>query len=362
MSDDSAAGSIELVSVTPVSRVSEQYELFPEGKIRWWAGAPRPEGLFYAPGSHAKIERVPGVEPSEQFAVRQVWATPDSRWSRDHRFAFRVRELEQYGRYAFSVTARTNSTEPITIDASGVKPPEEELIPLASPLVQIEPSEEWKEYSATFETGTLTRVHFTTALTTMPTAVEAPWLELDNISITLVEGGVRPAVPDPAPGSLIANGSFEAWPNGADSPLGPFEPPLESYAKLEPTLQQVDDGRIAVHQIWSSSDAGAATMALFRAEVTVQPQTNYTFACRAARAGEGTAVVEVYGKRGNSYEVVSVPLLTIDNSAPGYHTYKATFSSGDYEVVAIATRVPQGVTAFPNRVLWDSWQLQETAP
>jgi hypothetical protein len=355
-----APGRMEVVSLEPVE--DTRSNVIRGGDFeKWWSGAPLPEGNFYQPVKRSSVKPVPGNAPTESTGLRQTWHEADSPWLPEGRFGFRATGLRPHSRYELTLHARTNSPESIKLLAHGVRGEQEQLVQLAIPLLEVTEGSGWQELKATFETGVLPDVHFTTALYTMPAVEGGPYLELDNISVVLQSRMGEPTAPAPTADNLIANGSFEVWPNGVELPLGPFQRPDNLFSTIEPHLHKPHDGRYSVHQIWTAHDREAAPNELFGVAAEVNPQTDYIFRCHASRAGGGTAAMEVYGKRGEEYFAIATPLFTIDNEKPGFVGYEGRFNSGDHTTVVVVVRVPESVTKFSNRVVWDNWRL-EPAP
>ncbi|MBI1319453.1 MAG: hypothetical protein GC168_10975 [Candidatus Hydrogenedens sp.] len=350
-----------VLSITPVEEVSSGDNLFPEGDFEdWWAGAPNPSGRYVPPGPASGIERVAGGEPGSgrgQYALKQTWAQPDSRFNELGRFGFHVEPLEPYAEYKLSLEARTNSAIPVQLTALGQQETDGPMVPLAIPLLSISQSEAWQPLEARFVTGVLPRIVFTTALTQFPESDEAPFLLIDNIHVEKIADGQKPESPAPDAGSLIANGSFELWPNGVAIPLGKYQGPDAEFSRIEPFMTVVKDGKIALHQVWEKGDGQAPPSKLFGVTAVVEPNKKYRFQCVATRPGESVAQIEVYGKKADGFQAIAAPLFLLDKNANNFSAYEGSFDSGPHDTVLIVSRAAGIAANAANRILWDLWQL-----
>lgn len=167
---------------------------------------------------------------------------------------------------------------------------------------------------------------------------------------------------DPNALPLIANGSFEDWPENSPDPAGPFVNPRAvraSWVLRRHVLDESPEGQIAARQRWSQSDSAARAPRLFGVRVhDLRPESNYRFSFRANTLGSVGAAVLVYGVYGgNKFAPIAVPLVELEGINE-WKDYTAWFDSGVFSEVKIATRSPAaGSVKFPLAMLWDDWQL-----
>jgi hypothetical protein len=168
---------------------------------------------------------------------------------------------------------------------------------------------------------------------------------------------IRP-VGDEREASLLPNGSFEDYYAGAPGPTGPYVHPAPDigHSTIQRSDAQPAEGRFAVAQEWRASDWEDAVDDLFGATIEgLRPQTAYTFRAQADPGeGLGGTIMLYFVREGGGYEPFHE--IVVEPGA-GFRTYSATFNTGPYTRLRIATLGPWQEGAYPSTILWDDWQL-----
>lgn len=352
-----APGELQVVAIRPVA-ADRGESLLPNGSFEdFYAGAFAPTGPYIHPApdlGHSAIRRADAPVADGRFAVAQQWTASDWQDAVDDLFGAEIGGLRPNTFYTFSAQADPGDGAGGTImlyyirDAGGYEPFHE---------IEVPPGPGYKTLSATFNTGPYTRVRVATL---------GPWQEgaypstihWDDWRLARATGGAADAVGVEYNG-LIPNGSFETWFSGSPAPVGGFVPPREGLGQssIRRESRNVAHGSVAVHQVWEHSDQQAGAPALFGIEIAnLSPNTRYRFAFKANTLGEYRARIVIFGFDPAAGAYAPLESLAIP-ARPGYKDYAVEFYTGDFSVIRIAARGPGPDGPFPNRVLWDAWEL-----
>lgn len=355
-------GQMEVLSIVPVETAPPP-PLIPASAFEtWWAGAPAPASeAIVLPRKGAELSRAKGNAADGELAIRQTWTAKDSPWNPENFFGVQVDELKPHTQYKLTGAAYTEDDSSATLEVYGFTGADTDLWHMDLGWVQVNPAEGWQTFEGAFATGELTTVRITAACYTEASEENPNTVLWDNWQLTEVGPAEWPEV-KPTEDNLIANGSFEIWVPGAPAPRGPFLAPHEGMdrSRVTPLLLAHPDGNVSLRQQWSESDREDAPTTLFGAQFMLDENTTYEFRMLAHMMQTGTVTLEAYGiDENNKVYTLAAPLIEVP-AQNAWTKYSGQFDTGEYEKVRIVVRGPADAAAYPNKALFDAWQLVQT--
>lgn len=349
-------GEMRVVSVEPVEDAGSAGLVHQFSFENWFPGAPRPTGPFLTPGRTTQLFPASRAAADGEICLRIEWYKPDSKWSENGRFGVIMDDLEPETTYEVSVHAAAVATLPVHVEAFGRM--DDRLIPMALPVLTMRAEPGMKKFAGRFSTGITPETLLVFSCFDVPEG--KPYkIVVDDLRVVRVGPAAYPPLDDPEGVNQIPNGSFEVWPAGRPKPEGPWQAPAGTSA-IEPYMRRMDDGLRSVHHVWEADDSGDSPEALFGVDVDgLHPETEYVFSCEVDALKKFAADVAVYGRDENgALQIIKDPLVTVrPGGGSGFVEHSGRFVTGKYTAVRLAVRGPGPDATYPNRVLWDKWQL-----
>jgi hypothetical protein len=159
-----------------------------------------------------------------------------------------------------------------------------------------------------------------------------------------------------AAGSLILNGDFTEWWAGSPCPTN-FLPPDMRLAEIARVTDEKAKG-FAVKQIWKAPDKSQNILKHFRAELKLEPDTDYVFQAAVTNGGRGTPRISmIEGEAGGEEAIQPIALVTLENYPNLFRWYETGFRTqrGGNSVLFTHTMTDEGRDR--PEVIWHTMRL-----
>ncbi|MBX7259228.1 MAG: hypothetical protein K1Y02_22900 [Candidatus Hydrogenedentes bacterium] len=346
----------------PVDVADTAVNLVPNGDFNEW-----PDGIRVPlEWTHAygyTLEKMPstisaysGTTYDNWKAVEQTWRESDGADSVLRQFGVNVKGLAKDTDYRLSFKAKNPGGVTAVVAVWGIIDEKKSKVErIASPLIQLVQSENFRDYSAVFNSGSFETIRIVTACPKAKFPATVIW---DRFELHANAADTS---------NLLANGSIALWPDGVRLPTEWTHGFGYSVDDIPSQVERYEDGvplaGFGVLQTWNKPDANDSIFRQFGQTVkNVKPKTLYRVRVKALNLSDKAALVSVWdvsGGENGPVKKLAEPFIQAKPSAEfGFLDYTAVFDSGSASAVRIVTLSQDAGT----KVVWAGFELLEVGP